>query len=196
MWIITALMNRSFVDNCPSINNRKIEMFHSNTDSETKDRIMSDFTDINGNIKVLITTIAFGMGVNIRDVDIVVHWGLPASLLGYWQEIGRCGRDGRPSYAVCYAYKRSYCKLEENDSLRGIVEGGKCIRTAVLDQFLIDGMDSSEVENLLNLSNLLDCSGDCEITCICEKCSCCIFCQKQCKCESKKQEPLKEFMNC
>jgi superfamily II DNA helicase RecQ len=66
-------------------------------------RILEEFTKADSNIKVLISTVAFGMGVNITDIDIVVHWGLPTSPLSYWQEVGRCSRDGRNGYAVCYA---------------------------------------------------------------------------------------------
>jgi hypothetical protein len=52
-------------------------------------KILEEFTKADSNIKVLISTVAFGMGVNITDIDIVVHWGLPTSPLSYWQEVGR-----------------------------------------------------------------------------------------------------------
>jgi superfamily II DNA helicase RecQ len=70
----------------------KIEMFHANTDTKQK-RILEEFTKADSNIKVLISTVAFGMGVNITDID--VYWGLPTSPLSYWQEVGRCSRGGR-----------------------------------------------------------------------------------------------------
>ncbi|XP_041357457.1 DEAD-box ATP-dependent RNA helicase 53, mitochondrial-like [Gigantopelta aegis] len=84
------------------IGKRRVEMFHASTDMTTKTRIMDQFKKHDGSIKVLISTVVFGMGVDIRNVDIVVHWGLPSTSLNYWQEIGRCARD-----AVCYAFKRS-----------------------------------------------------------------------------------------
>ena len=166
-------MDKAFVGNVPSIKNRRVEMFHANTDADTKTRILEDFTQTNGSRTLLISTVAFGMGVNIRDVDIVVHWGLPTSCLAYWQEIGRCGRDGRDSYAICYAYKRSYSKLQD-DEFKTIVDLDTCLRTHILQIFLLDGMDAS---TLTALKDHVRCSGKCDI-CSCTKCKCCIVCQK------------------
>ena len=51
-----------------------------------------------GETQVLITTLAFGMGIPISDVINVIHWGLPDDVLDYWQGVGQCTRDGRPDY--------------------------------------------------------------------------------------------------
>jgi superfamily II DNA helicase RecQ len=75
----------------------------------------------------------------IRDVDLVVHWGLPTSSLAYWQEIGQCGRDGRDSYAICYAYKMLISKLQ-NKEFKELVDLDSCIRTHILQTLLLDGM--------------------------------------------------------
>jgi reverse gyrase len=52
-------MEKSFVDDEPSTKNRKIEMFHANTDTESKNRILEEFTKADSNIKVLISTVGF-----------------------------------------------------------------------------------------------------------------------------------------
>ena len=64
-------------------------MYHAKLD-ETKERIMRGISE-DGNIKLLFTTIAFGLGIDIKDIDIVVVWGT-CNFLQMYQEIGRCAQ--------------------------------------------------------------------------------------------------------
>ncbi|HVS04058.1 MAG TPA: ATP-dependent DNA helicase RecQ [Thermoanaerobaculia bacterium] len=74
--------------------------YHAGMGSAARDQVQAAF--LAGELEVIVATIAFGMGIDKPDVRTVVHTGLPGSLEGYYQEIGRAGRDGRPARAVLF----------------------------------------------------------------------------------------------
>jgi DNA topoisomerase-3 len=75
-----------------------VAAYHAGMSTGKREQVQSQF--LAGGLEVMVATIAFGMGVDKPDIRTVVHTSLPGTLEGFSQEIGRAGRDGKPSRAV------------------------------------------------------------------------------------------------
>jgi ATP-dependent DNA helicase RecQ len=96
------------------VNGISSDFYHAGLPEELRDKKQSAWT--RGETRVIVSTNAFGMGIDKAEVRFVIHWDVPDSIENYFQESGRAGRDNKPAYAVLLYSPADKKRL--NDSLR------------------------------------------------------------------------------
>lgn len=109
----TGIIYCSSKKNCEELNTYlnshsiKSNFYHAGLSKKKREKVQEDW--INDEVKVIVATIAFGMGIDKSNVRYVIHYNMPTSTENYYQEIGRAGRDGERSNCIMCLNKQDVC---------------------------------------------------------------------------------------
>ena len=152
--------------NKPNPKERLLEMMHARTPDSVKETVLNSMANHNGHIRVLICTIAFGMGVDAKGVRNIINFGPSRNLESYVQESGRCSRDGKPGKCVIL-YLGRMLTFSSKD-MRDYVLTQTCRRQDINRYFDIPAISNNDTEKPVGHN----CCDNCATYCKCVEGGC------------------------
>ena len=116
--------------------NRLFTQFYAQYLEHERERIIQELVSGTSQLRLLFVTVAFGIGMDVHDIRRIVHIGVPHTIEQYFQEAGRCGRDGLPASSIIY-YNSYHLAPSRNISphMKELVKADKCKREIILNYF-------------------------------------------------------------
>jgi ATP-dependent DNA helicase RecQ len=144
------------------------EAYHAGLNHEVKARNQEAF--LRDEVRIMVATIAFGMGINKSNVRYVVHIDLPKNIEGYYQETGRAGRDGLPSEALLFYSPGDAFKLQNFARIEGNEDQSRIMLKKLDDMVKYCQLTTCRRKYLLNYFNepFPDHCGSCDV-CLTER---------------------------
>lgn len=158
---VVALGNMLYNSDEHKPNTRRVEMYHAGTPESVKTHIINEMGRFGSHLRLIICTVAFGMGINCKDVYRSIHFGPPKTVEQLVQECGRIGRDGMQ--CTCYILYNGLLTSHCDEQMKELIKSKSCRRQCIV--------------NLFSASNP-------ELSTCGESCRCCDNCSHICNCSN------------
>ncbi|XP_028413582.1 uncharacterized protein LOC114536425 [Dendronephthya gigantea] len=163
-----ALGEKNFIDSSLSYDRCLVQMFHAGSPDSVKVHVVNEMTKDHSHLRLLICTVAFGMGIDCKDVYSSIHFGPSSTVESLIQETGRLGRDGKQ--CICYVLYNGLLTSHCDNQIKQLVETKNCRQ--------------NHISNLFQTNSTMSYPTGC---------LCCDHCSKNCDCSEHENISMISF---